>query len=185
MAIKSTIFKAELQITDMDRNYYQDHNLTIARHPSENDERMMVRLLAFALNASEGLQFTKGLSAEDEPDIWQKSLSDEIEVWIDLGQPDEKRIRKACGRSGQVLIYTYQDRSSAVWWEQQRNKLERFDNLGVVNLPEDVVTRLGTMAQRAMRLQCTIQDGGLWFSNGEQAQEITPEIWKSATRVKR
>ncbi|PIP01551.1 MAG: hypothetical protein COW18_02635 [Zetaproteobacteria bacterium CG12_big_fil_rev_8_21_14_0_65_54_13] len=184
MAIKSTIFKAELEITDMDRNYYQDHNLTIARHPSENDERMMVRLLAFALNASEALQFTRGLSSEDEPEIWQKSLSDEIELWIDLGQPDEKRIRKACGRSRQVLIYTYQQRSSLAWWEQQRNKLERFDNLGIVNLPEDTVTQMGLMAKRAMRLQCTIQDGQLWFSNGEQAIEIMPEIWKSATRVK-
>jgi len=183
MALKSTIFKAELQITDMDRNYYQDHQLTMARHPSENDERMMVRLLAFALNASESLQFTRGLSSDDEPELWQKSLSGEIEVWIDLGQPDEKRIRKACGRSGQVVIYTYQQRSSAVWWAQQRNKLERFANLGVVHLPDDVVTQLGQMAQRAMRLQCTIGDGQLWFSNGEQAIEIAPEIWKRTIRV--
>nr|WP_240923926.1 YaeQ family protein [Mariprofundus ferrooxydans] len=184
MAIKSTIFKAELQITDMDRNYYQDHQLTMARHPSENDERMMVRLLAFALNASESLQFTRGLSSEDEPEIWQKSMSDEIEVWIDLGQPDEKRIRKACGRAREVVIYTYQQRSSEVWWEQQRNKLERFDNLGVVNIPDESVALLGQMAQRAMRLQCTIQDGQLWFSNGEQAIEVMPDIWKRATRVK-
>lgn len=184
MAIKSTIFKAELQITDMDRNYYQDHQLTMARHPSENDERMMVRLLAFALNASESLQFTRGLSSEDEPEIWQKSMSDEIEVWIDLGQPDEKRIRKACGRAREVVIYTYQQRSSEVWWEQQRNKLERFDNLGIVNISDESVALLGQMAQRAMRLQCTIQDGQLWFSNGEQAIEIMPDIWKRATRVK-
>ncbi|EAU54420.1 YaeQ family protein [Mariprofundus ferrooxydans] len=184
MAIKSTIFKAELQITDMDRNYYQDHQLTMARHPSENDERMMVRLLAFALNASESLQFTRGLSSEDEPEIWQKSMSDEIELWIDLGQPDEKRIRKACGRAREVVIYTYQQRSSEVWWEQQRNKLERFDNLGVVNIPDESVALLGQMAQRAMRLQCTIQDGQLWFSNGEQAIEVMPDIWKRATRVK-
>ena len=97
MAIKSTIFKAELQISDMDRHYYQTHVLTIARHPSETDERMMVRILAFALNADEALEFTKGISTQDEPDIWRKSLSGEIECWIDLGQPDEKRIRKACG----------------------------------------------------------------------------------------
>lgn len=179
MAIKSTIFKAELQITDMDRNYYQDHQLTIARHPSENDERMMVRLLAFALYASESLQFTKGLSAEDEPDIWQKSLSDEIEVWIDLGQPDEKRIRRACGRARQVIVCIYQYRSGKAWWEQQASKLARFDNLGIIALPDETVAALGQMAQRAMRLQCTIQDGHLWFTNGEQSLEITPEIWKS------
>ena len=107
MALKATIFKAELQIADMDRGYYQDHNLTIAQHPSENDLRMMIRLMTFILHAHEDLTFTKGLSTDDEPDVWQKSLSDEIEVWIDLGQPDEKRIRKACGRSKEVFIYTY------------------------------------------------------------------------------
>jgi len=181
MAIKSTIFKAELQITDMDRNYYQDHVLVLARHPSENDERMMVRLLAFALHASETLQFTKGLSSDDEPDVWQKSLSDEIEVWIDLGQPDEKRIRKACGRSKQVVLYLYQHRSNAAWWQQQRNKLARFDNLMIVNLTSEAVIGLGTMAQRAMRLQCTVQDGSIWFTNGDQALEIMPEIWKQST----
>ena len=182
MAIKPTIFKAEIQITDMDRNYYEDHQLTMARHPSENDERLMVRLLAFALNASESLQFCKGLSTEDEPDLWQKSLSDEIEVWIDLGQPDEKRIRKACGRSRQVLIYTYQHNSAAAWWEQNKNKFERFNNLSVINFADQAVSSLGQLAARSMRLQCTIQDGQLWFGNGEQSLELTPEVWKSATR---
>jgi len=104
MAIKSTIFKAEIQITDMDRNYYNDHALTIARHPSENDERMMLRILTFALNGSDSMAFSKGLSSEDEPDLWQKNLSDEIELWIDLGQPDEKRIRRACGRDGKGVV---------------------------------------------------------------------------------
>jgi len=178
MAIKSTIFKATVEITDMDRNYYQDHQLTLARHPSENDERMMVRLLIFALHASESLQFTRGLSSDDEPDLWQKSLSDEVELWIDLGQPDEKRIRKACGRSRQVVICTYQGRSSGVWWEQQRKWLERFKNLTVVHIPEEAVTAMGIMSQRAMRLQCTIADGALWLSNGDQAVEITPELLK-------
>ena len=180
MALKSTVFKAQLQVTDMDRHYYQDHQLTIARHPSETDVRMMVRLLAFALNASESLQFTKGLSTDDEPDIWQKSLSNEIELWIDLGQPDEKRIRKACGRSRQVIIYIYQGSSGSAWWEQQRNKLERFDNLSVIALPDDVVQKLAQMAERSMRLQCTISDAQLWFSNGDQAVEIAPQVWKKA-----
>jgi len=180
MAIKATIFKAELQVTDMDRNYYQDHALTLARHPSENDERMMVRVLAFALYASASLQFTKGLSSDDEPELWQKNLRGEIELWIDLGQPDEKRIRKACGRSLQVVIFLYQQRSNAQWWEQQRNKLARFDNLSVVSLDSVSVTALGAMARRAMRLQCTIQDGSLWLTNGEQAQEIRPNIWKQS-----
>lgn len=180
MAIKSTIFKAELQITDMDRNYYADHQLIIARHPSENDERMMVRLLAFMLNASESLQFTKGISTEDEPDIWQKSLSDEIELWIDLGQPDEKRIRKACGRSRNVIICIYQQRSGKEWWDRNRNKLARFDNLSIVSFADESVAALGRMAQRSMRLQCTIQDGQLWITDGEQSVEIVPETFKPA-----
>ena len=178
MAIKSTIFKAELQITDMDRHYYADHQLTMARHPSENDERMMVRLLAFALNASDSLQFTKGLSTDDEPELWQKSLSDEIELWIDLGQPDEKRIRKACGRARKVMIYIYQHGSGKQWWEQNQNKLARFENLSIVSIADAAVSALGKMAELTMRLQCTLQDGHLWFTDGNQSVEITPETWK-------
>jgi len=179
MAIKSTIFKAELQITDMDRHYYADHQLTMARHPSENDERMMVRLLAFILNASESLQFTKGISTEDEPDLWQKSLSDEIELWIDLGQPDEKRIRKACGRSRKVIICIYQYRSGKEWWDRNQSKLARFENLSIVALADDIVSALGQMAQRSMRLQCTIQDGQLWLTDGVHSVEIVPEYLKT------
>lgn len=181
MALKSTVFKARLQVTDMDRNYYEEHALTLARHPSETDERMMVRLLAFALNASESLQFTRGLSTDDEPDIWQKSLSDEIKLWIDLGQPDEKRIRKACGRARRVIIYTYQQSAGNAWWEQNRGRLDRFDNLSVVSIPEAAVASLGRMAERTMQLQCTIQDAQLWFSNGEQAVEIAPHTRKQAS----
>jgi len=182
MALKSTIFKAVLQVTDMDRNYYQDHHLTIARHPSEHDARMMMRLLAFALNASEALQFTKGLSTDDEPDLWQKSLSDEIELWIDLGQPDEKRIRKACGRSQQVIIYTYQQRSGATWWQQYQTLLLRYCNLTVVNVDDAVVAAMSAMAQRSMQLQCTIQDGALWFGDGATAVEIHPTILKQSQK---
>ena len=180
MAIKSTIFKAELQITDMDRHYYADHQLTMARHPSENDERMMVRLLAFILNASESLQFTKGISTEDEPDLWQKSLSGEIELWVDLGQPDEKRIRKACGRSHKAMIYLYQQRSGQAWWEQNASKLTRFENLSIVTLADEIVSALGQMVQRTMRLQCTIQDGQLWLTDGVHSVQIIPEHLKTA-----
>src|SRR5512147_3279852 len=105
MALKSTIFKAELQISDMDRNYYGSHSLTIARHPSETDERMMVRLLAFALHANEGLAFGRGLSTDDEPDLWQRDLTGAIRLWIDVGLPDEKLLRRACGRADEVVVY--------------------------------------------------------------------------------
>ena len=115
---KATIFKAGLQIADLDRHYYGDHALTLARHPSETDERMMVRILAFALNADERLKFSKGLCVDDEPDLWRKDLTDDIELWIDLGQPDEKRIRKACARAERVTIYAYQPRAARIWWSQ-------------------------------------------------------------------
>ncbi len=175
MAIKSTIFKAEIQITDMDRHYYQDHNLTLARHPSENDERMMLRLLTFALHASDSMAFTKGLSSENEPDLWQKSLSDEIEVWIDLGQPDKKRIRKACGRAREVFIYTYNYRSALNWWQQIQNRLTRFDNLSVIVIPDAALQAMSTLSRRSMQLQYTIQDREILLSNGEESVSIEPE----------
>jgi uncharacterized protein YaeQ len=179
MALKATIFKAELNIADMDRDYYGDHSLTIARHPSETDERMMVRLLAFARHAHERLQFTKGLSADDEPDVWQKSLSDEIEVWIDVGQPDEKRIRKACNRSQRTLLYVYGGRGADLWWQQNAPKLERFDNLTVFNLPKNETDELAQLAQRNMRLQCTLQDNQAWLNDGERTVQINPIIWQN------
>ncbi len=176
MAIKSTIFKAELQITDMDRNYYHDHALTIARHPSENDARMMLRILAFALNAHERLSFTKGLSSEDEPDLWQKNLSNEIELWIDLGLPDEKRIRRACGRANRVIIYTYNRTGADAWWHKMQGKLQRFTNLSVFNIDDATVAALAGFSQRTMQLQFTIADGTTLLSNGEQSLEITPTV---------
>ncbi|WP_323750310.1 YaeQ family protein [Marinobacter sp.] len=175
MALKATIFKATLHIADMDRHYYGDHQLTVARHPSETDERMMIRLLAFALNANDTLEFTKGLSSDDEPELWQKSLSDEIELWIELGLPDEDRIRKACNRSQKVILYTYGGRAVPVWWEKHHNKLTRFGNLTIVDLPADPVTELATLAERSMTLQISIQDGEVTFSNDKGLVSITPE----------
>lgn len=178
MAIKATIHKAELQISDIDRNYYQAHQLTIARHPSENEERMMVRLLAFIRHADEQLKFTKGISSDDEPDIWLKSLSDEIELWIELGQPDEKRIRQACGKSKQVYIYTYSGHSAEIWWEQNRNKLMLIDNLHIYNLPIEQRNELTQLALKNMAIQATIQDGEIWLSDGEQSATINLQCWK-------
>jgi uncharacterized protein YaeQ len=178
MALKATIFKADLQIADMDRSHYQTHALTIARHPSENDERMMARILVFALHADDSLEFTKGLSTEDEPDLWLKNLSGEITLWIDLGQPDSKRIRKACGRAQQVFIYTYNQKSAEVWWSKNRNDLKRFENLTIINLPEDAIKSLTNLTQRAMQLQCTIQDEQVWISDLNESIAITLTKWK-------
>ncbi|MGM0767888.1 MAG: YaeQ family protein [Pseudomonadota bacterium] len=175
MALKATIFKATLNIADMDRHYYADHHLTLARHPSETDERMMIRLLAFVLNAGDRLEFTKGLSTDDEPELWQKSLSDEIELWIELGLPDESRLRKACNRAQQVILYTYGGRAVPLWWEKHHNKLTRFDNLTIVNLPQSPIEALAAMVKRGMNLQCSIQDGEVSIGNEQTLVNITPE----------
>ncbi|MDR5755639.1 YaeQ family protein [Caballeronia sp. LZ035] len=159
MALKSTIYKAELQIADMDRHYYGDHSLTIARHPSETDERMMVRIAAFALFASERLEFCKGLSDTDEPDLWQKDLTGQIETWIEVGQPDERRIAKASGRSGRVIVIAYAGRTADIWWQGVKGKIERLRNVTVWSLEEGVSDALGKLAERTMRLQLMMQDG--------------------------
>ncbi|MCI1012733.1 YaeQ family protein [Herbaspirillum sp. C7C2] len=177
MALKSTIFKADLQISDMDRHYYQQHALTIARHPSETDERMMIRVLAFALNASESLAFGKGLSDTDEPDLWQKDLTGAIELWVEVGQPDDRAILKACGRADQVLVYSYSSVSN-IWWNQTGSRVERAKNLKVVNIPAEASQALAALAQRTMQLQCTIQDGQVWLGANEEMVLIEPETIK-------
>ncbi len=177
MALSATIFKIQLNVADMDRNVFADHSLTLARHPSETDERMMVRALAFALHAHERLQFTKGLCADDEPDVWQKNLSDEIEVWINVGLPDEKRLRRACGRAQRVIVYSYGGRTAQAWWQQNSEKLARLTNLTVVNLSKSATDALAALAQRTMQLQCTIQDGQLWLSDGVSTLEVHPEYF--------
>ena len=183
MALKATIFKVALQIADMDRNYYEDHVLTIARHPSETDERMMVRLLAYALHAGPTVSFGKGLSDDDEPDLWQKDLTGTIEIWIDVGQPDEKRIRKACGRAAQVYVYSYGRQGANMWWEQVGSKLERSRNLTVVQLPASSIQALSRLAQRNMQLNCAIQDGQIWMADEDKSVHVELEILKSPPAV--
>lgn len=153
----------------MVRHYYQEHELVIAMHPSENDFRFMIRVLAFALNASENLSFTKGLSTDDEPELWQKSLSDEIELWIDFGQVDEKRIRKACGRSRQVIIYTYQDRKADMWWQKNKANLARYENLKLFHIDAPHVDAL---LERNVVLQCNIDEGTVSVSSDEHHVDV-------------
>ncbi|MEW8061655.1 MAG: YaeQ family protein, partial [Candidatus Thiodiazotropha sp.] len=152
----------------MEREHYHTYSLTLARHPSETDERLIVRLLAFLLNADEALSFTKGLSTDDEPDLWQKSLSDEIELWVELGQLDEKRLRRACGLAKQVIVYLYAERSATVWWSQQQDMVRRFSNLRIVMLAVVGDTRLESLAQRNMSLHATVQDNQVWLSDDQQ-----------------
>lgn len=172
MALKATIFKAELQISDMGRNYYHDHSFTLARHPSENDERMMVRLLAFALHADKDLAFAEGMSTEDEPALWRRDMTGAIELWIDVGQPDGKRIRRACGRARQVIVYSFSGRSADVWWSQVQKDLEGLKNLTVVNLLPGAGQELAKLIQRTMKLQCTIQDGQVWMADNNATVHV-------------
>lgn len=170
MAIGATINKVSLNIADMDRQYYQQHELTMAMHPSENDYRFIVKVIAFALNAHEHLVFTKGLGADDEPELWLKSLSGDIQLWVDFGQVDEKRIRRACGRSEQVNIYTYQERKATVWWKQYREKLARHKNLSVFHIQAEGAEEL---VKRNMQLQCSIDDGIVYVSDDANSIPVT------------
>lgn len=170
MAISSTINKVSLSIANMDTHYYQSHELTMAQHPSENDFRFMIRLIAFILNADEQLTFTKGMNKGDEPELWLKSLTNEIELWVDFGQLDEKRIRKACGRAKQVIIYTYNEGKAKVWWQQRQEKCQRFSNLSVIQITAEGVD---TLLQRSLQLQCNIQEGVMYLSDDNDVKTIT------------
>jgi uncharacterized protein YaeQ len=181
MAIKSTVFKATLQVADLDRHYYADHALTLARHPSETDERMMVRLLAFALYADAALGFGKGISGNDEPDLWQKDLTGAIERWIEVGLPDERSIRKASGRANQVVIVSY-GRAADIWWNENCGKLARLENLTVLRLPTDTTQALAALASRTMQLQCTLQEGHIMMTSDAGMLEIEAEVLHGSFR---
>lgn len=175
MAPNATIFKATLHIADMDRHYYEDHAVTLARHPSETDERMMVRLLAFALYAHEWLAFGKGISSEDEPALWQKDLTGLIERWIEVGQPDERALRKACARARQVVVIGY-GRVADQWWKQNGGTLQKLTNLTVLSLPPATTQALAALASRNMTLQCTLQEGSVWVTGVAGAVQVEPQV---------
>lgn len=172
MALKSTVFKASLDIADIDRGYYATHNLTLARHPSETDERMMMRLLAFALYADERLEFGKGLSTTDEPALWRREFDGSIALWIEVGLPDERILRRAAGRADNVVVLTYGGRTADLWWAKERNGLARLGNLSVLAIDPEQSAALAALAERGMQLNCTIQEGQVMFGNGAQTVTI-------------
>lgn len=175
MALKATIYKAELQISDMDRHYYATHALTLAQHPSETDERLMARLLAFAVYADERLEFGRGLSSDDEPDLWRRERDGTIVQWIELGQPDESRLRRASGRAGEVVVFNYGGRASDLWWEKNAAGLARLKNLSVVHIGAEETTALAGLLSRGMRLQCLIQDGQVQLLSDTAAVTVQPQ----------
>jgi len=180
MAINSTIYKIDLQVSDLDRNYYQQHSLTIAKHPSETDERVMVRLIGFAMYANEMLTFGKGLSDDEEPDLWQKDLTGAIELWMDVGLPTEKDIRKAAGRAKQVIVVLYGGRVADMWWTANSKTLLKTNNLTVINLPD--TKELADIAERGLSVSCTIQDGHIMVGHDGGTLDITPVVLKESSR---
>ena len=172
MALKSTVFKATLNVSDLDRPYYGEHALTLARHPSETDERMMVRLLAFALYADERLEFGKGLSTTEEPALWLRDYGGEIRLWIEVGLPDERTLRRAVGRADAVVLLAYGGRAVDLWWAKEGAALARQDKLTVLVVDEATSAALAALVARSMQLQCTIQDGQIWLTDGPQTVAI-------------
>lgn len=178
MALTATIFKAQLNVSDLDRGHYETYPLTLARHPSETDERMMIRLLAFALFADDDLGFTRGLSSNDEPDLWKKNYSGEVDLWIEIGQPDERRIRKACSLADKVIVICYGGRAAGIWWQQNQDALKRFDNLQVLNIPVEDSKALAGLAEKNMQLHCTLQEGQVFIGNDKLNLTLVPELWR-------
>ncbi len=186
MALKSTVFKAQLAVADIDHGYYADHALTLARHPSETDERMMVRLAALALHAHElqttcngdgTLAFGKGLSDPDEPDVWLRDFTGATRLWIEVGQPDEAALTKACRQADQVAVYAFHH-AAEVWWKGLEGKLTRLSNLAVWRIPADASQQLAQLAQRSMQLQATVQEGSLLLGDGARHVDLEPARWK-------
>ncbi|NDY89572.1 YaeQ family protein [Ideonella livida] len=187
MALKSTIYKAQLQIADMDRHLYADHALTLALHPSETDERLMMRLLAFALcvpadDLRGRLEFAGGLSDTDEPDLWQKDLTGDLVQWVEVGQPDDRRLAKACGRAEAVRLWAYGS-STPIWWQGLQGKVSRLERLEVWQVPTSSSKELAALAQRSMQLQITVQDGGIFVGNGQDSVHLEPVCLKARGRA--
>lgn len=169
MALTATIYKATLAISDLRRHYYQPHQLTVALHPSEQPRRMMLRLLAFCLYADEALHFTKGVSSDDEPDLWQMDASGDIEKWIELGLVTEKRLKQACAKARHVVLITYNDNAQRQWHSKMAPVLQRFGNLSVLHLNDEYMDALETLASRNMDLQCTIDEDQIWLSTASES----------------
>jgi uncharacterized protein YaeQ len=172
MALRATVYKVELQLADIDRGHYHRYPLTLARHPSETEERLMVRLIAFALFADGALAFGAGLSDADEPDLWQRDLTGAIELWIEVGLPDEKRIRRACGRAAHVVVLAYGGGKAAIWWRQNAPALARCGNLSVFDIDADASESLARLAHRSLDAHCTIEQNQVLFGTGDDSVQF-------------
>lgn len=175
MALKATIHKAHLRISNLDGNTYHDLQVTVAQHPSETEERVLVRLLAFIFHADPQLQFTKGLCVDEEPDLWQHSLDSEILLWIDVGLPSLKHLQKACQQSQKVLVYTYGGGRAEQWLKRQEAPLQAYSNLKISNFSPDSLEQCLPLLSRKMEWDCTIQENQLWLNSGADSVSLEPE----------
>lgn len=178
MALKATIYKAAVNVSDMDRNVFLDNNLTLARHPSETEERLMLRLLAWMKYADERLEFTRGLCADEEPELWLRNDHLGVDLWIELGLPDEKRLKKACSQATEVVLFTYNGRAASVWWQQNQQRLNHYTNLTIWYLDNEQMAQLVSLARRSMTLQAALQEGIIWLSDEQHSLEMTFEPWQ-------
>jgi len=178
VALKSTVYKAKLEVVDLDRNYYATHDLVLACHPSETERRLLVRLIAFALHAHERLAFGKGLSDSEEPDLWLKDLDSQVDLWVELGHPDDRTLTKACGRSRRVVVYTY-SANPHLWWDALEARAARWKNLKVVSFDSEDCEALEALADRDLDIQVTVQDGEIWVRNaGGGEVRLVPTVLK-------
>ncbi len=177
MALNATMYRFGINLSDMDRGYYDQRSLHVALHPSETTERLVIRLLAWCLHAHPDLRFTKGLSTEDEPDLWQFSDTQEIALWLEVGLPESKRLRRAAGRAAQVGVYAYGGQALQQWLQQNHKEFLRLDNLFIRQFDPAAVYRLMGSLERTMELSCMIQDQTLMLSWDEHMLEIAVKHW--------
>lgn len=183
MALKSTIYRVELDVSDIDRGYYAGHTLTMARHPSETEERLMVRLLAFVLYANARLEFGRGLSTDDDPDLWIRDDTGAVRLWIEVGLPEERRVRRAAGRSPALAIFAYGERATQVWWAKNAQALARLPGLTVWAVSDRERDALAGLAARNARLQAIRQDGQITLGDGARFAVIEPRCLQAAERA--
>jgi uncharacterized protein YaeQ len=175
MALKPTIFKAQIELADSDRNCFESLSLTLAKHPSETEERMMVRLLAYCLHNARGLAFTKGISTADEPDLWLHSDNGEIQQWIEVGHPEALRLRKACGRARQVSVYAFA-KSTPTWWKLNGEAIAALPHLEVWQIDWIELQAAVNLCSRTMNLNVSIVGGIIYLDNGTASTSVEPVL---------
>ncbi|MBO1518352.1 YaeQ family protein [Oceanisphaera pacifica] len=178
MALPAKLHKVRLTISDLSRHYYQDHSLTVAQHPSETTTRLMVRLLAFMRHADQDLSFTKGLSCDDEPELWLLSPDGRIVLWVELGEPSTKRLKQALSRAEQVVVYSYGGRSATQWWAKYQSELSALSRLTIYHLDDPQPALLAELCARNMELFATLQEREVQLTNGEHSLDVQFQQWR-------